>query len=76
MEPRYKIKQKVIIKPVKPQHFTPRDADIEGYAGRSGEIIDYYLITLSRGVVLYIYSVQVGDKEIVLHEDEIESYIK
>ena len=76
MAPTYKIGQKVIITPIKPQHFTPRDADIQGYAGRSGEIIDYYLITLSRGVVLYIYSVQVGDKEIVLHEDEIESYVK
>jgi hypothetical protein len=75
MAPKYKIGQKVIITPVEFQHFTPRDADIEGYAGRSGEIIDYYWITLRRGVVIYIYSVQVGDKEIVLHEDEIESYV-
>ena len=76
MAPRYKIGQKVIITPVKPHHFTPRDVDIEGYTGRSGEIIDYYWITLRSGVVIYIYSVQVGDKEIVLHEDEIESYFK
>ena len=74
--PKYKIGQKVIITPVKLQHFTPRDADIQGYAGRSGEIMDYYWITLKRGVVIYIYSVKVGDKEIILHEDEIESYIK
>ena len=75
-KPKYEIEQKVIITPVKPQHLTPRDADIEGYAGRSGKITDYYWITLTRGEVFYIYSVQVGDKEIVLHEDEIESYVK
>jgi len=47
MAPKYKIGQKVIITPVKLQHFTPRDADIQGYVGRSGEIIDYYWITLN-----------------------------
>ena len=75
MAPKYEIGQKVTIRPVKPQHLTPRDVDIEGYAGRSGEITDYYWITLSTGEVVYIYTVGVGDKDIVLHEDEMEPYI-
>jgi hypothetical protein len=76
MAQKYEIGQKVRIRPAKPEQLTPRDADIAGYAGRSGQINDYYWITLSRGEIFYVYSVQVGDKEIVLHEDEIEPHIE
>ena len=75
MAAKYEIGQKVVITPVRPQHFTPRDADIEGYAGRAGQITKYYWITLTRGEVVYIYTVKLGDKEISLHEDEVEPYI-
>lgn len=76
MAPKYEIGQKVVITPVKPQSFTPRDADIEGYAGQSGQITDYYWVALNRGGVVYIYTVRVGDREVALHEDEVEAYIE
>ena len=76
MAPKYEVGQKIRITPVRPEHFTPRDADIQGYAGRSGEITDCYWITLSRGEVVYIYTVQVVGKEIVLHEDEMEPHVE
>ena len=77
MAPKYKIGQKVIIKSVNIQRLSPKDCAIEPYAGKSGEIIDYYWINLRAGEVFYIYTVRAGDgnKEIVLHEDEIETYI-
>ena len=75
MEPKYKIGQKVIVKPVKSQSQSTRDSDIGHYAGQSGTVIDYYWISPNRGDVFYIYTVQcgTGQKEIVLHEDEIEA---
>jgi hypothetical protein len=76
MAQKYERRQKVMIKAAKLQHFTPRDVDIEGYAGQSGEITDYYWITLGTGRAFYIYTVKVGDKEIVLHEDEMEPYLE
>ena len=77
MPPRYDIGQKVRIKPVKKQPAPPKDSDIEPYAGQSGEVTDYYWIELNRGEVVYMYTVQIGtgNKEIVLHEDEIQSHI-
>ena len=75
MAPRYEIGQRVIITPVENQHLSPRDSDIGAYAGQSGQVIDYYWINLGRGTeVLYIYKVRIeaDNKEIVLHEDEIE----
>ena len=75
MAPKYEIGQRIIITPVKSQHFTARDADLERYAGQSGEITDCHWITATVGEAFYIYTVQVGDKEIVLHEDELEAYI-
>ena len=52
-----------------------RDSDIERYAGQSGEVTDYYWISLNRGEVFYMYTVQIeaSDKELVLHEDELEA---
>ena len=76
MAARYEIGQRVVIAPVSPQHYTPRDADIEGYVGQSGKVIDYYWVTMRRGEVFYIYCVEIGDKEITLHEDEISPYIE
>ncbi len=74
MAPKYKIGQKVIIKPVKNQHLSPRDADVEPYAGQTGTVTDYYWVSLNRGI-FYLYTVQteIGHKDIVLHEDELEA---
>ena len=76
MAARYKIGQKVVIKPAQDQRLSPRDSDLAPYAGQSGQITDYYWITLDRGItVVYIYTVRMetGDKEVVLHEDELEA---
>jgi len=75
MEPKYKIGQKVIIKLVKNQSQSARDSDIERYAGQRGTVTNYYWISPIKGEVFYIYNVQFGSgqKEIVLHEDEIEA---
>ncbi|MFC1943655.1 hypothetical protein ACFLWO_03650 [Chloroflexota bacterium] len=75
MEPKYKIGQKVIVKPVKNQSQSARDSDIGHYAGQRGTVTNYYWISPIEGKVFYTYTVQFGtdQKEIVLHEDEIEA---
>jgi len=77
MEPKYKIGQKVIIKPVKNQSQSARDSDIGHYAGQRGTVTNYYWMSPIKGEVFYTYTVQfgTGQKEIVLHEDEIEAEI-
>ena len=78
MAPKYKIGQKVMVKPVKNQHLSPRDCAIDAYAGQIGEVNNYYWVSPHRDEVFYIYIVRVGTgyKEIALHEDEIEAYIE
>ena len=79
MAPKYDIGQKVTIKPVSNQHSSLRDADLGRYAGQSGEVIDFYWISLGGGArAFYVYTVRIGteDKEITLHEDELEAHIE
>ena len=75
MEPKYNIGQNVIVKPVKNQSQSTRDSDIGYYGGQGGIVTNYYWINPNMGEVFYIYTVQFGfgQKEIVLHEDEIEA---
>ena len=75
MTPKYRIGQKVIVKPVKNQPQSVRDSDIRHYAGQQGTVTNYYGISPIKGSVFYIYTVQFGTswKEIVLHEDEIKA---
>jgi len=75
MEPKYQIGQKVIIKQFKTKSRSARDSDIGQYAGQSGTVADYYWLSPNRGEVFYIYTVKIGNgqKEIVLHEDEIKA---
>jgi ribosomal protein L21E len=78
MNPKYKVGQKVKIKPADSEHDTsPRDCAIDAYAGQIGEITNYYWVSPRVGEVFYIYVVRVGTgyKEIALHEDEIEASI-
>ena len=75
MAPKFNKGQKVIIKPVSNQQLSPRDTDIEQYTGQIGEVTDYYWVSLSQGTnVVYLYTVRIGadQKEIALHEDELE----
>ena len=77
MAARYVKGQKVIIEPMKNQHLSPRDSALELYAGKSGIIIDFFWINVSRGTRdFYIYTVRIetGHKEIVVHEDELRAY--
>jgi hypothetical protein len=78
MAPKYQIGQKVVITPVKTQQLTPRDAALEPYAGQIGKVADYHWISLgSGGGVFYIYTVlmETDQKELVVHEDELEAVI-
>ena len=76
---KYKIGQRVVIKPVSTQSLSPRDSALEPYAGQIGKVTDFYWISLGRGAqVFYIYTVQVetDQKELVVHEDELEAQIE
>lgn len=77
MTAKYEIGQKVAITPVKNQHLSPRDADLEPYAGQVGQVTDYYWIRPNRGEMFYIYLVKMetDGKEIVAHEDELGAHI-
>ena len=76
MSAKYKIGQKIIIKPVKNQQAAPVDCDLETYAGKRGEVTNYYWISTGRKEIFYMYTVLIDDyhKDIVLHEDEIQAY--
>ncbi len=78
MVPRYEIGQKVVIAPTKNQRLSPRDSDMEAYVGQSGTVTDYYWISSNKGEVFYVYTVQIasGEKEVVLHEDELAADIE
>ena len=78
MTPKYEIGQKVIIMPAENQHLSPRGSGIRAYAGRDGKVIDYYWISTVSGEAFYIYTVRLeaDDKDIVLHEDEMQAYIE
>ena len=75
MKPKYKLGQKVIIKPVKNQSLSARGSDIGQYADQSGIVADYYWIRPSAGEVFFVYTEKIGDseKEIVLYEDEMKA---
>ena len=76
MAAKYVKGQKVVIKPITSESLSPRDSDIAQYAGQSGEVADLYMISPRTSEVFYIYMVRIetDDKDIVLHEDEIQPY--
>ncbi len=73
MAAKYKIGQKVVVKPVSAESLSPRNSDIAQYAGQKGEVTDLYSLNPTGGEVFCIYTVRLdsGDKNIVLHEDEM-----
>jgi hypothetical protein len=76
MESKFHIGQKVKVKLAREQSLSLRDSSVEPYAGKSGEVTDYYSISPSGGQSFFIYTVRIdaeSRKSIVLHEDEIES---
>ncbi|MFC2020603.1 hypothetical protein ACFLU1_02245 [Chloroflexota bacterium] len=74
MAAKYKIEEKVAIKPVGEQSLSIRDSILRKSAGLTGKITDYYWISPPSGEVFYLYTVRIGssNKDIVLYEDEIE----
>jgi hypothetical protein len=74
MEPKYKIGQKVTVRKIKTDSSVLRDAEISQYANETGIVTNYYFIRPNWGNVFYIYAVKIGEgqKDIVLHEDEIK----
>lgn len=67
----YEIGQEVIIKPVSQHSLSLRDASMLPYTGQTGTISNYYSMAPPSGEVFYLYTVRVGNKEIVVYEDEI-----
>ncbi len=67
----YDIGQEVLIKPVKEKGLSVREAALSPYAGMTGTVTDFHWMRPPTGKVFYLYTVQAGDKEIVLYEDEI-----
>ena len=76
MAAKYEIGQKVIVMPVENQHLSPRDSGLEAYAGKNGKVTDYHWISTGASEVFYIYTVQIeaDNKDIILHEDEIQAH--
>ena len=74
LEPKYKIGQKVTVRKFKSNSSALRDAEIGQYANETGIVTNYYFLSPNWGKVFYIYTIQIGEgqKDIVLHEDEIK----
>ena len=78
MASKYVVGQKVAVSPGSNQGFSVRDADLEQYAGMTGEITNCYWIRPPAGGAFYLYTVRIGTgyKEVVLYEDELEMLVK
>jgi hypothetical protein len=74
MSARFAKGQKVVVRKVKKKYLSPRDSALEPYVGQIGTVDNYYCITLNRGNTVYLYTIRIGtdQKEIVLHEDELD----
>jgi len=70
--------QQVIIRPVNIHAPSSRDSTLEQFSGKVGNVINSFWISPEAGKTFYLYTVRFveGNKEIVLHEDEIISYRK
>ena len=72
--PKYAIGQQVIIQPVNENSLTQRDSDLNIFAGKVGQVSNFYSSSPSAGQIFHMYKVRVGSekKEIVVYEDEME----
>ena len=77
MAPKYEKGQRVIIVPVKNHGSPTRGSELETYMGQSGEISELYSVSAGADVprTFYVYTVRIGDNDIVVHEDELEPFI-
>jgi len=72
MRAKYRIGQKVRIKPVNESPL--RESALDSYTGKIGEVVGSYWISPRTGAVFFIYTVRTGARgeKLVLYEDEIE----
>ena len=77
MSAKYQKGRKVSITPVRNSPLQ-RDAHLEQYSNKFGVITDVHWIQPTGGEIFYIYTVLIEDenKEIVVHEDELEPHLK
>ena len=77
MAPKYVKGQRVKIVPVESQRSYARGSELELYAGKSGEVTDFYSISVRLDIprTFYVYTVRIGDNDIVVHEDELQAFI-
>ncbi len=75
MSEKFKVGEKVIVRPASDETLQTRDAALESFDGQAGEVVGFYSISPTPGQVFYIYTVSIGsgNKRVVLHEDEIET---
>lgn len=79
MTPRYQVGQKVVIKPINDGPSSTRDSALSNYLGQIGKISDHHwIISNQDSKVCYIYTIVADsdNKEIVLHEDELQAVIE
>ena len=65
--------------PVKNDSLSTRDSVIEAYVGKDGLITDYYWInspTSRQNIYVYTVKIKEDSREIVVHEDEIKSFVE
>ncbi len=74
MNPMFGKGQQVVVRPVNIYAPNIRDSTLEEFAGKVGKVIDYFWISPEAGKIFYLYKVRFieGNREIVLHEDEIK----
>jgi len=73
MTAKFSIGEKVMVTPPAGAITDVRDADVSQYVGQRGTVSDSWWVDSARGDVFYIYKVKLGggEKEVVLHEDEL-----
>ncbi len=79
MAPRFNRGQRVVVMPVKNDSLSTRDSVIEAYVGKDGLITDYYWInspTSRQNIYVYTVKIKEDSREIVVHEDEIKSFVE
>lgn len=77
MSEKFRVGDKVIVRPASDETLQTRDAALESFDGQAGEVVGFYSISPTPGQVFYIYTVSIGsgNKRVVLHEDEIETQL-
>ncbi len=73
MPAKFRIGQKVIVRPIVERDIAVRGPGLEAVAGRRGQVTNLYSISPG-GRTFFIYTVRIGNgrESVVVHEDELE----